>query len=109
MVIGNDDKKLKHIKFLVNQARDESRGYYHPEIGPLVNKYTMRNPKISAENMHRLQRTLSDYLASSWAGVWQVADVHGGGSPAMETIAILNNYDFDERKKIIKRLAGIED
>ena len=57
----------------------------------------------------RLQRTLSDYLASSWAGVWQVADVHGGGSPAMETIAILGNYDFDERKRIIKRLAGIDD
>ncbi|UCG83284.1 MAG: aromatic ring hydroxylase [Dehalococcoidia bacterium] len=83
--------------------------YYHPEIGPLVNKYTVRNPAVSAENIHRLQRTLSDYLASSWAGVWQVADVHGGGSPAMETIAILGNYDFDERKRIIKRLAGIDD
>ena len=83
--------------------------YYEPNIGPLINKYTMRNPKISAENMHRLQRTLSDYLASSWAGVWQVADVHGGGSPAMETIAILNNYDFEERKKIIRLLASIQD
>ena len=83
--------------------------YYHPELGPLISKYTVRNPKVSAENIHRLQRTLSDYLASSWAGVWQVADVHGGGSPAMETIAILSNYDFDERKSIVKRLAGIED
>jgi 4-hydroxyphenylacetate 3-monooxygenase/4-hydroxybutyryl-CoA dehydratase/vinylacetyl-CoA-Delta-isomerase len=83
--------------------------YYDSRIGPLVEKYTMRNQKISAENIHRLQRTLSDYLASSWAGVWQVADVHGGGSPAMETIAILNNYDFDLRKQIIKRLAGIQD
>ena len=83
--------------------------YFDPKIGPLVNKYTMRNPNVSAENMHRLQRTLSDYLASSWAGVWQVADVHGGGSPVMETIAILGNYDFEERKQIIKRLAGIED
>jgi hypothetical protein len=27
----------------------------------------------------------------------------------METIAILNNYDFNERKKIVRRLAGIED
>jgi 4-hydroxyphenylacetate 3-monooxygenase/4-hydroxybutyryl-CoA dehydratase/vinylacetyl-CoA-Delta-isomerase len=83
--------------------------YYHPKIGPLINKYTVRNPKISPENIHRLQRTLSDYLASQWAGVWQVADVHGGGSPAMESIAILNNYDFEERKTIIKRLAGIPD
>ena len=57
--------------------------------------------------MHRLQRTISDYLASGWAGVWQVAGVHGGGSPIMETLAILNNYDFEERKRIVKRLAGI--
>ncbi|MDD5456775.1 MAG: DegT/DnrJ/EryC1/StrS family aminotransferase [Candidatus Margulisbacteria bacterium] len=33
MIVGNDQQKLNHIKFLVNQARDETRGYYHPEIG----------------------------------------------------------------------------
>jgi perosamine synthetase len=33
MVIGKDITRLEHIKFLVNQARDESNGYYHPEIG----------------------------------------------------------------------------
>lgn len=33
MVVGNNEDSLEHIKFLVNQARDESRGYYHPEIG----------------------------------------------------------------------------
>jgi 4-hydroxyphenylacetate 3-monooxygenase/4-hydroxybutyryl-CoA dehydratase/vinylacetyl-CoA-Delta-isomerase len=35
--------------------------------------------------------------------------VHGGGSPVMETIAILSNYNFEERKKVVKRLAGIKD
>jgi perosamine synthetase len=33
MVVGNYVKRLEHIKFLVNQGRDESKGYYHPEIG----------------------------------------------------------------------------
>ena len=33
MIVGDDSDRLEHIKFLVNQARDESRGYYHPEIG----------------------------------------------------------------------------
>ncbi len=33
MVVGKDSKKISHIHFLVNQARDESKGYYHPEIG----------------------------------------------------------------------------
>lgn len=33
MVVGKDSKRLEHIKFLVNQARDESQGYFHPEVG----------------------------------------------------------------------------
>ena len=33
MLITNDEKRAKHIKFLVNQARDNSKSYYHPEMG----------------------------------------------------------------------------
>jgi len=33
MVVSRDPARIDHIKFLVNQARDESRGYYHPEVG----------------------------------------------------------------------------
>lgn len=33
MVVGNDKGRIEHIRFLVNQARDESKEYYHPEIG----------------------------------------------------------------------------
>jgi len=34
MVVGRDKDRLDHIKFLVNQARDESKnGYYHSEVG----------------------------------------------------------------------------
>ncbi|MBN2483037.1 MAG: DegT/DnrJ/EryC1/StrS family aminotransferase [Candidatus Omnitrophica bacterium] len=33
MVLGKDHTQLEHIRFLVNQARDGSRGFFHPEIG----------------------------------------------------------------------------
>lgn len=33
MITTNDEKLADHMKFLVNQAREESKGYYHPEIG----------------------------------------------------------------------------
>lgn len=33
MITTDDEKLAEHMKFLVNQARDESKGYYHPEIG----------------------------------------------------------------------------
>jgi perosamine synthetase len=33
MVVSDNVQRINHIKFLVNQARDESMGYYHPEVG----------------------------------------------------------------------------
>jgi len=33
MITTDDEEAAEHIKFLVNQARDVSKGYYHPEIG----------------------------------------------------------------------------
>jgi perosamine synthetase len=33
MILTNNEKWASHIKFLVNQARDASQGYFHPEIG----------------------------------------------------------------------------
>lgn len=78
-----------------------------PKIGPMLDKYMMRNPNISSENQHRCHRLLQDLECSGYSGVWRVAGVHGGGSPIMETIAILGNYDLEARKNIAKELAGI--
>jgi len=59
--------------------------------------------------VYKLFRTLSDTLCSGIGGVVAVAGIHGGGSPVMEDIAILKQYDIDERKKIAKYLSGISD
>ena len=37
-----------------------------------------------------------------------IAGVHGGGSPIMETIALNIGYDYDEKKRLARYLAGIE-
>lgn len=81
--------------------------FLHPEIGPFLEKYIMRKAGISAEQQHRCFRLLSDMLCSSHAGVMQLAGVHGGGSPIMEKIAILGQYDLEAKKNIAKELAGI--
>ncbi len=33
MIVSNNETSIERIKFLVNQARDKSKGYYHPEMG----------------------------------------------------------------------------
>ncbi len=78
------------------------------ETGPLLAKYMMRNPKISAEDQHRCFRLISDVICSSMGGVSQIAGLHGGGSPVMETITVLRNYDLEAKKRIAKDLAGIK-
>lgn len=33
MLVGRDPARIDHARFIANQARDEQRGYFHPEIG----------------------------------------------------------------------------
>jgi 4-hydroxybutyryl-CoA dehydratase/vinylacetyl-CoA-Delta-isomerase len=82
--------------------------YFSKETGELANKYMMRNPKISAENQHRCFRGLENMIVSELAGVSQVAGLHGGGSPQMETITMMARYDLESLKNIAKYLFGIE-
>ncbi len=77
------------------------------ETRPFIEKYMMRNPKVSIEDLHRAFRWVQEQTCSEYAGVRQYAGVHGGGSPRMEQIAILGSYDIEKVKNIAKRLAGI--
>jgi len=83
--------------------------YLSPEVGAFVQKYIKRVDGISAENQYRCFRLISDISVSALGGVLQYAGVHGGGSPVMEAIAIMGTYNIEEKKKLVKKLAGITD
>jgi aromatic ring hydroxylase len=83
--------------------------WVNPETKDLLEKYVMRNPKIKPENAAQFWRYLGDVLASATGGINNVGNYHGGGSPVMEQIAITTQYDIEDRKKVVKRLAGIKD
>jgi len=83
--------------------------FFHEQIGPMLKKYLKRKEDVSSEDVYRLFRAISDVLCSSIGGVVAVAGVHGGGSPQMEDIAILKQYDLDSKKRLAKYLAGIDD
>lgn len=80
-----------------------------PEVGDLVKKYLMRADGVSPENVFKAFSWASDCACSSMAGVIQYAGIHGGGSPVMEEIAILGTYNLQERKDLVKMLAGIKE
>ena len=81
--------------------------FVNPDTAPWLEKYLARKNGFSAEDIHRCFRSISDLSCSSWGGVWQIAGVHGGGSPIMETIGILSNYNLEQKVDIAKYLAGI--
>ncbi|MFQ5833469.1 MAG: 4-hydroxyphenylacetate 3-hydroxylase N-terminal domain-containing protein [Candidatus Thorarchaeota archaeon] len=85
------------------------KDFFDETIGPFLQKYIKRKEGVASEDIYKLFRALSDKLCSRIGGVMAVAGLHGGGSPQMEDVAILKQYDLDERKKIAKFLAGISD
>jgi len=62
MIATNDEKQAEHVKFLVNQARDVSQGYYHPEVGF---NYRMTNIEASL-GLAQLER-IDEFLAKKKA------------------------------------------
>ena len=82
--------------------------FFSKETGKLAAKYLMRNPGISPENQYRCFRGIEGLIVSELAGVMQVAGLHGGGSPQMETITMMLRYDLEPLKSIAKYLFGIE-
>ncbi|MCR4442381.1 MAG: 4-hydroxyphenylacetate 3-hydroxylase N-terminal domain-containing protein [Peptococcaceae bacterium] len=87
----------------------EDTFYAGDNVGELLHKYIMRNPKIPAENVHRCFRMIQDQIVSEFGSAQIVAGLHGGGSPQMEMVAMMSRYDLEELKGIAKYLAGIED
>jgi len=82
--------------------------FFTEEVGALANKYLIRNPKVTAQNMHRCFRGIQDLIVSEYSSMMQVAGLHGGGSPQMETITMMSRYDLEGLKSIARFLFGID-
>ena len=75
--------------------------FFDPMTGPLLNKYIQRKEGVSPEDVHRCFNQAQE-MVQGYGSHRAVAGLHGGGSPIMEVIAILANYDLDSKKKIAK-------
>lgn len=87
----------------------QTKEYNNPIIGNYIRKYITRRKGVSPEDCYRAFLLANDLLCGEYSSViFQVAGVHGGGSPIMEDIAILGSYDLKKSINIAKHLAGIE-
>ncbi len=79
------------------------------ETKQYLDKFIVRNPKLPSEVSLKIWKFIESIGASPMSAWYEIAGVHGGGSPIMETIALNLDYDFDEKKRLGRYLAGIED
>jgi 4-hydroxybutyryl-CoA dehydratase/vinylacetyl-CoA-Delta-isomerase len=76
-----------------------------PEIGPLILKYLKGVDEVSTEDRIRMFR-LIEKLAFESRDI--VSNIHGAGSPETHKMTVLRNMDLESKKKMAKKLAGIE-
>ncbi|MBS4023941.1 MAG: aromatic ring hydroxylase [Dethiobacter sp.] len=84
------------------------KDFFEPTVGPLLNKYIKRKSGVSSEDIHRCYRLIEGLICSAPGAASQVSGIHGGGSPIMEKIAIMAQYDLSKNKELAKFLAGIK-
>lgn len=73
-----------------------------------MKRFIVRNPDLSSEESLKIWQLVENVGASSMASWYKIAGVHGGGSPIMETIALNIGYDFKDKKRLARYLAGID-
>jgi aromatic ring hydroxylase len=79
------------------------------ETKKYLDDFIVRNPKLSPEVSLKIWKLVENIGASPMAAWYEIAGVHGGGSPIMETIALNIGYDYDEKKRLGRYLAGIDE
>jgi len=73
----------------------------------LLEGFIVRNADLSEEDSLKIWKHVENIGASPMAAWYEIAGVHGGGSPIMETIALNVEYDFESKKDLARYLAGI--
>ncbi len=73
-----------------------------------LEKLIVRNPKLAPDISLKIWKFVENIGASPMSAWYEIAGVHGGGSPIMETIALNLDYDFDEKWRLGRYLAGVD-
>lgn len=79
-----------------------------PDTEEDLMRFIVRNSKLPADVSLKIWKFVENVGASLMTAWYLVAGVHGGGSPVMETIALNASYDYDEKKRLARYLAGID-
>jgi 4-hydroxybutyryl-CoA dehydratase/vinylacetyl-CoA-Delta-isomerase len=80
-----------------------------PETGPILEKYLRGRADVPTESRIRMLRLIENMTLGRNAVGYLTESLHGAGSPQAQRIQIARQMDIEAKKKLAKRLAGIDE
>ncbi len=80
----------------------------HPEIGPLMNKYYRGIAGLETACRLRMLRLVENLTLGPAAAAYLTESMHGAGSPQAQRVVIARQADLEQKKKLARKLAGID-
>lgn len=74
-----------------------------------LKEFIVRNTKLSPEESLKIWKLVEDLSTTGMSAWYKIGGVHGGGSPIMETISLNLEYDYEDKKRVARYLAGIDE
>lgn len=81
----------------------------HEVLGPMLEKYLKGKADVPTEHRVRVLRLIENMTMGRNAVGYLTESLHGAGSPQAQRVQIARGSEMDDKKKLAKRLAGIED
>lgn len=93
---------------LVSTAPSEKE-LNHPELGALLSKYLKGRADVPTEARIRILRLIENMTMGRNAVGYLTESLHGAGSPQAQRIQIGRQMALDYKKRLARRLAGIDE
>jgi 4-hydroxybutyryl-CoA dehydratase/vinylacetyl-CoA-Delta-isomerase len=84
------------------------RDFAHEEAGELLRKYLKGRADIPAETRMRILRLIENMTLGRNAVGYLTESMHGAGSPQAQRIQIARQMELDYKKRLARRLAGVD-
>jgi 4-hydroxybutyryl-CoA dehydratase/vinylacetyl-CoA-Delta-isomerase len=79
-----------------------------PEVGKWLDKYYRGSTDVSTETRMRMLRLIENITMGTAAVGYLTESMHGAGSPQAQRIMISRQVNMDVKKKVAKKLCGVE-
>lgn len=80
-----------------------------PVTGPILRKYLKGRSGVSVDNRRRILRLIENMTLGRNAVGYLTESMHGAGSPQAQRVQIGRLMKLDEKKRLAKRLAGVDE